>query len=707
VLVLGMFVYSLAAYPAEFQNGCVCDTVAGIDQRDGVFRLHTPYGSTGPIQDYDALIAVNGIPIKPDRSASEIFNLLNDGKIGSSVMVTVISPYKPARDITLTRSEAAYWVVAGILDIGGTVQTSVIYVYALEIFVMLVYIIVASLIAWRNSSDWMALFAAWTLIAAGFGGGQLLTALRINTLVPPAPFVTVSNFKAAMYVAIYAFALLFPDGRFRPRWTIGLVAGFGLWQLFLRVNLSGASRFLLDFVIFLFIAAFIVAARYRYKTFFSATRRQQTKWVLFGMIVMLLVMQVIVTTTALLNLYAPREQAVRFFLVGYPLSRLILLLLPLTFTFAAFRYRLYDINIIINRSLVYGLVTMLLAAVFLGVGLGLQRILGQEQSTTAFAISVIGAGLLFNPARRQAQRVVDRRLYGFRFDLNELHQAQQQPEIKHPGAMTGKIMGDYRLLGVLGRGGMGEVYQGEGSGRKAAIKILPIDLANQDDYLKRFEREAQTLALFDHPHIVKVYGTGFSEGMYYIIEEFIEGRELSDLIREHGRLSFDEVKAFMDAFAPILDYAHERGLVHRDIKPSNIMLRGQAGSGTFDPVLMDFGIAKIRDVQTQFTGTGAIGTIDYMAPEQITTASEVDHRADIYALGVVVYEMLTGACPFKGNPGQVLFAHLYQPPPDPRHTDEDIPKHVAHAIIKALAKSPQDRFHTAGAFASALNKPQS
>src|SRR5215813_9601316 len=132
------------------------------------------------------------------------------------------------------------------------------------------------------------------------------------------------------------------------------------------------------------------------------------------------------------------------------------------------------------------------------------------------------------------------------------------------------------------------------------------------------------------------------------------------------------------------------------------MLRRSKDGETWEGVLMDFGIAKIREAQTGLTGTGAIGTIDYMAPEQIMSAREVDRRADIYALGVMVYEMLTGEKPFKGSAAQIMFAHLQQPPPDPRDANDDLPREIARVVMKAMAKKPDDRFATAGEFAAAL-----
>jgi serine/threonine protein kinase len=199
--------------------------------------------------------------------------------------------------------------------------------------------------------------------------------------------------------------------------------------------------------------------------------------------------------------------------------------------------------------------------------------LGQANAGLAFAISMIAALLLFNPTRKQIQHLIDRRFFGFRFDLNELAAAQNSPDITNSGALTGRVLGKYRVLGLLGKGGMGEVYLAQDNQQTVAIKILPDDLALQGTLRKRFEREAQTLTTLDHPNIVKVYRYGESEGIHYMAMEYIEGQELGAIIKQRGKLRAEELHPFASDFAATLGYAHGCGLVHRDIKPSNIMLR--------------------------------------------------------------------------------------------------------------------------------------
>jgi tRNA A-37 threonylcarbamoyl transferase component Bud32 len=277
----------------------------------------------------------------------------------------------------------------------------------------------------------------------------------------------------------------------------------------------------------------------------------------------------------------------------------------------------------------------------------------------------------------------------------------------------GTRVGTYEVLELLGRGGMAEVYKGRHPRleRMVAIKILSTSLADEPDFRERFEREAQAVAILRHPNIVQVFDFGDVEGTYYMVMEFIEGVDLARYIREVGRMPLAHVCPIVRDMASALDYAHAQGIIHRDVKPSNVMLpglmlSGQPGedSSDFSAILTDFGIAKIRTHDTGVTKTGMMmGTLDYMAPEQVRGARKVDGRADTYALGVMLYEMLTGELPFRGdNPGAVMLAHLQQPAPDPRTIVEDLPEGIATAILRALAKDPEDRYPTVGALVEAL-----
>jgi predicted Ser/Thr protein kinase len=593
-----------------------------------------------------------------------------------------------------------------LIAVGVAPEVAATYDISVAVLLFLALFAGGILMFWRGSNSREAIILSLTLILLGASFSALGTTHRTTDAPFSQPLAgvlaTILVFLQSASVVASGFWL--PDGQFTPRWTGGLVVLY----IILIAGLYSFVRFpqshdLVNIIALPMTALVVWAQVYRYRRVASPIVRQQIKWAMVGIVVYCIGFALWQTTTLLL----PNQEGLFPRVVGI-IARIVLDLsaaaLPVGFGVAILRYRLWDVDLTLNRSLVYGVVTVILALVFLGGGLALQGVLGQANSTIAFAISIAAAGLLFYPALQRAQRFVDRRLYGFRFDLNELNRAQQLPEVKSPGVLTGKTLGKYHVLGVIGKGGMGEVYQGEGDGQMVAIKILPEELAQQADFRKRFERESQILAALDHPNIVKFYGSGESDGVYYLVLEFIRGRELADIIREQGRIPFKAARPFVQDFAAALDYAHERGLVHRDIKPSNIMVRRKAHGEALEAVLMDFGIAKIQDAHTALTGTSAVGTINYMAPEQIMASKTVDLRADIYTLGVMVYEMLTGELPFKGNPAQVLFAHLQQPPIDPGQLVPDLPPDVAHSVMRALEKNPEDRFQSVGEFAVALSR---
>ncbi len=540
------------------------------------------------------------------------------------------------------------------------------------------------------------------------------------------------------WVGMWVLPLYFPDGRAFPRrfesytrlLCVGLVLSLVVWGFSApQVSINEASQLPNPLFItaleglfpvasatgqVLIIAILVIIlpsliARYRGS---NQLVRQQLKWlvwVFFGIVLSTIPMMITGITTR-------DPQTLN------PLEQLILSLWSAFITFAPFfaisiamlRYRLWEVDVYINRSLVYGGLTLALGAVFLGGFFFsqslLQALIGGEQSTIAIAAPTAIIVALFNPTRRRIQTFVDRRFYHLRVDLIQLAEAQKPKVVTNPGALSGTKLGTYEVGEVLGRGGMGEVYKGHQTGldRTVAIKILPPELAKNIEFRARFEREAKTVASLRHPNIVHVFDFGNAANLYYMVMEFIDGQELGHYLREHGAIPLDTAYPMIRDIASALDYAHEQGLVHRDVKPSNVMLQEvtSIGTGTSHQraILMDFGITKLVTGSTGLTQTGGMmGTLDYMAPEQIMSAKEVDKRADVYALGVMAYQILTGQLPFKNEGlGQLLFAHLQQPAPDPRDLLPDLSLHVAKAVMKALAKKPDERFQTAGEFVIAL-----
>ncbi|MCP5095841.1 MAG: protein kinase [Chloroflexi bacterium] len=286
---------------------------------------------------------------------------------------------------------------------------------------------------------------------------------------------------------------------------------------------------------------------------------------------------------------------------------------------------------------------------------------------------------------------------------------EEQPAPNHfvSGLFTGTTITPYIIGELLGQGGMSKVYKGQHTRlkREVAIKVLPVEFANEQDFRSRFEREAQAVASLRHANIVQVYDFGDFDGTYYMVMEYIDGQDLMAHLMEHKMLTIAQAFPIMKDVAAALDFAHERGIVHRDVKPSNIMLqKGKNGVMPHRTYLTDFGIAKIRSSSTISSRTGGmLGTLNYMSPEQIQGTATVNHRTDIYALGVVLFRMLTGLLPFESSsPGAILMAHLHQPVPDPCRINRDIPIAVGKAIQIALAKDPVERFQTAGELTAVL-----
>jgi predicted Ser/Thr protein kinase len=559
---------------------------------------------------------------------------------------------------------------------------------------MVVYLSMGALLIFRRTHDLSAVVFAFVFVLVSNG-------FVVSYALQEPWWQSLERLMSTLFhLGLYTLLYLFPDLRLRPRWLWGIYTAAVVFALLNLLPVNHPLEVITDNAFAPVVIFGIFISIHRYRSTNSPIRQQQLKALLL-VLVLALAVTVLFTLTSLL-VVEPRHRAILTAFIDFTIP-LLFAALPVSIGIALLRHRLFEIDLVINRSLVYGIVTLVVLAIFTAIMLGLQIVIGETQPLIALMIALALSALLYTPVRSLAQRFVDRRVYGFAFDLDQLKKAQQKPEVKNPGALTGKHLGNYEVLGVLGRGGMGEVYKGYGKEQVVALKILPQDLAESEDFRKRFEREAQILTDLKHPNIVQVYEAGQStDRIYYMAMEFIDGSELGDLLRTRSRLSLAELRSFLTTFTSALDYAHQRGFVHRDLKPSNVMVRNTAES-PLDPVLMDFGIAKIRDASTALTGTGAVGTIDYMAPEQIMEAREVDHRADIYALGVVAFELLTGTRPFTGGAGQVLFAHLQQPPPDPREFVPDLPESVAHALLKALAKDAGERFDSAGAFTLAIN----
>jgi tRNA A-37 threonylcarbamoyl transferase component Bud32 len=259
--------------------------------------------------------------------------------------------------------------------------------------------------------------------------------------------------------------------------------------------------------------------------------------------------------------------------------------------------------------------------------------------------------------------------------------------------LIGKQLDEYRLEDLLGQGGMARVYRAIDVRleRQVAIKVIDASFRTDSDYMMRFEREAKAVAQLEHPHIVSLYRYGEIEGLLYMAMQYIEGSTLNALLasyRQEGNLMpVAEVHRVTQQVCQALDYAHSKGVIHRDIKPANIMLDKQGNA-----YLADFGLALIADVGTR----GEIfGTPHYVAPEQAMSSAGVTPQSDLYAMGVILYEMLTGEVPFDAaNAMDVALLHMSEPPPPPREINPELSPELEHVILKALEKEPANRYQS-------------
>ena len=262
----------------------------------------------------------------------------------------------------------------------------------------------------------------------------------------------------------------------------------------------------------------------------------------------------------------------------------------------------------------------------------------------------------------------------------------------------------YRIVDKIGVGGMADVYLGEDTllGRQVAIKVLHANFANDDEFVTRFKREAQAAGKLNHPNIVNMYDVGFDQDLHYIIMEYVNGETLKEYITRHGRLSIDEAVKFTIAIAEGLEHAHTMGIVHCDIKPHNVII-----TQTGRVKVTDFGIARAMNATNTVMYTNSIlGSAHYLSPEQ-ASGKPVDGNTDIYSLGVVLYEMLTGRVPFEGEtPIAVALKHVREKVAPPTRYNPSIPPLLEAVVLKALSKNPADRFDSISDMISDLRLSQ-
>ncbi len=265
--------------------------------------------------------------------------------------------------------------------------------------------------------------------------------------------------------------------------------------------------------------------------------------------------------------------------------------------------------------------------------------------------------------------------------------------------MEPQKFGRYEIKAEIGRGGMATVYHAYDPRfeREVALKVLPREMLHDVQFRTRFEREAKTIAMLEHPAIVPVYDFGEEDGQPYFVMRYMTGGSLSDRMK-NGPMTIQEAAHLMAHIAPALDDAHAKGIIHRDLKPGNILF-----DQFNEPYISDFGIAKLSESQTNVTGSAIVGTPAYMSPEQ-AQGEGIDGRSDIYGLGVILFELLTGQQPYHGDtPMSVVVKHITDPVPHILDVKPDLPPDIEVIIEKAMAKDRNERFQDVKSLANALN----
>jgi serine/threonine protein kinase len=286
------------------------------------------------------------------------------------------------------------------------------------------------------------------------------------------------------------------------------------------------------------------------------------------------------------------------------------------------------------------------------------------------------------------------------------HSGKNGPMADRISLAAGDVIAGYRLDELAGRGGMGVVFRATHIAleRRVAVKLIAPELAADEMFRQRFQRESRVAASIDHPHVIPIFDAGDEDGQLYVAMRYVEGTDLGALLAREGALEPERAVDVIAQVADALDAAHERGLVHRDVKPANVLLERRASG--YHSYLTDFGLVKtVGAASGALTRTGQwLGTPDYAAPEQINGA-DVDARTDVYALGCMLYHAITGQPPFKGDTDVAkMFAHLSQPPPSLLEAKPDAPALLDGVIRRAMAKDPAERQGSASELASSARQ---
>jgi tRNA A-37 threonylcarbamoyl transferase component Bud32 len=549
--------------------------------------------------------------------------------------------------------------LAALHGLGMSAAFYAAYQTSLVVLLAIGFTVAGIIIFWFKSDEWLALLVAFTLIGQGanaFGPLQRMAALPSYEI--PVRFVI-----AMVLMGLPLSCYLFPDGKIQKRWMLYVASVWFLWlivSVFWHTfpinifNRDGNATLVYLLSLLTVLSTGIYAQVYRYRNADSPIKREQLKWIVFGVAVGIFTGIGTNLFMAFFQLTKPSAEAYLIAdLAQQTLSVIAQFSVPVAVVFSILKYRLYDIELVINSSLIYGFLTIFLAVIFGGVLLGLQALFhAVTGSNNPPALGIVAATLavfsLFNPTLKASRNFVNKKIFGIEFDFTKVKERNAKFEkVSHLPTHAVAGIGEYTDLELIAHGGMGDIYKANHPtlDRTLAIKVLSSYFKEDPDFNKRFAREAKMMAQLKHPNIIDIYDYGEQAGLPYIVMEYLTGDTLSQLLKKRTRLSLEESLPLLRDLASALDYAHAQGIVHRDIKASNVIvepLTTLTTNRTHRAILMDFGIARFVSERTKITMTGdMLGTAEYISPEQIQGASDLDGRADQYSLGVLAYMMLT------------------------------------------------------------------
>jgi hypothetical protein len=668
--------------------------VAGVEgrwQADNTIRIVvTDENTRASIQDGDTLLLRDGEPLPPRSAYLRSEQVIIYGAFATSTTLTVQTADAPPREVTVSLSVEVDPIMNLLVEMGISRNTAMIVRTGIEVLWLALFWGMAVFILLQRPDDGMVIAVSVATIALGmrFSGIDYLRWLP--------PYETNMHILLGSIVFYYSTVILrLPNGRLMPR-VVSLLILIAIGLLYTNRQTNTVPFFTRgNFLIFdtpLSALMFLVQF-YRYRHYYTSVQRQQSKWLLLGIgFAFFLYYSRLVIEGIII---APSPLLILFFTIA---TRISIIAVPICLLIAMLRYRLYDADYILNRGLVYGVASMCLLAFFAVVTLLIRQVMGENRLSDVALLGVgIGLGVAFNPLRQRIQHVIDRRFFRLRLDLNQLAKLDQTRRLAGvAGDLDGITFDDYRIESLFARGGMGEVYKARRGSQQVAFKVLSTNSKSTPEVVARFQREMTILSQINHPNIVHFLGGGHREGTHYLAMEFLQGSDLNDYLKTKEILRLDEALLILRDIASALDYLHGLGYVHRDVKPANIVIQDTRA------VLTDFGLIRPVNNNDPITMGAVVGTLDYTAPEQIADGEHIDHRADIYALGIVTYQMLTGEKPFKGNVGQLVFSQLNEPAPNIGVLRPDLSPDFRRALLKAMEKDPKARYNSAGEFVTAL-----